>query len=82
MFLECLQYSLGASATEHGCSKLGESQSLDGVKDAREVRAIYQHAVLVADVNDDANLAVVFTVVDIADSTCLDVGFKHLKTIE
>ena len=80
MFLERLEYSLGASATEHLHFEWSESQSLDGVKDAGEVRSIDEDAVLVTDVDNNAALAVIFTVANPSDSSCFDVVFKHLKT--
>ena len=60
--LEGLEDGLGAGSTEEGDSDVGESQSLDGVKDSGEVFSIDQDAVLVTDVNNNADLSVIFAV--------------------
>ena len=76
--LEGLKYGLGAGATEEGHGDVGESQSLDRVQDSGEVFSINQDTVLVTDVNNNADLAVILTVADPADSTGFYKAFENL----
>ena len=69
----------GSGSTEKGKSELGESESADGVKDAGEVLAINEHFGGVAPVNNDDQLAVIFSEVNKSNSASLNVVSKDLK---
>lgn len=69
----------GSGPTEKGKSELGESESADGVKDAGEVLAINEHLVGVAPVNNNDQLAVIFSEVNKSNSASLNVVSKDLK---
>jgi hypothetical protein len=62
VILEGLEDGLGAGSTEEGDMDVGEGQSLDRVHDSGEVFSINQDTVLVTDVNNNADLAIIFTV--------------------
>ena len=69
----------GSGSSEKGQSELGESESADGVKDAGEVLAINEHFGGVAPVNNDDQLAVIFSEVNKSNSASLNVVSKDLK---
>ena len=64
--------SAGSGSSEDINSELGKSKTVHGVLNALEAGAVNEDGLLVADVNDDASLAVIFTVGNSADSADLN----------
>ena len=68
----------GPCATEDWQSEFGEGKSAHGVEAAREVLAINEHLLSVNPVNNDNKLAVIFSEVNVSNSTSFNVISKDL----
>ena len=67
-----LEESAGSGSTLDGDNELGKSKSLDWVEDSWEVNSVNEGSVLISEVDDDDDLAVVFSEVDESNSSCFN----------
>ena len=70
----------GPGTSEHWHSLVGEGKPLDRVKDPRERSgwSINKHGVSIADVNNDAVFAVILSVINISNSSSLNILPENL----
>jgi len=78
---QLLQSTSSASSEDSWNTKLCELKSLDWIKDSWEASAsIDLYSVNINHINNDDHFAVVFTKVDVGNSTCLnEISYAHLN---
>mgnify|MGYP000882700145 FL=1 len=72
--------SAGSASSEDWDSQSGKSESLQWVDGSWEVSSINEDSSEVNEVNNDDHFAVIFSIIDKANSTCFNEISKTLKT--